>query len=160
MLAFFAGQMGVVYHMAGEVMFERAATLTSHLTAMGCFASARILSWHMCISGAYLPSWIAAALLWHWSIFTHTPIGLFIGVHLITGFSLASWALLVAQPFYKSPQLAAISCSVLAVVLGILALLFDGTWPAAISIACILCLCAQELGCMGAGRHDRRVVQE
>jgi hypothetical protein len=51
--------MGVVYHvrlrfprpgrhltrsqMAGEVMFERAATLTSHLTAMGCIASARIL---------------------------------------------------------------------------------------------------------------------
>ncbi|KAF8760089.1 P-loop containing nucleoside triphosphate hydrolase protein [Rhizoctonia solani] len=116
-LAFFAGQMGVVYHMAGEVMFERAATLTSHLTAMGCMASARILSWHMCISGAYLPSWIAAALLWHWSIFTHTPLGLFIGIHLITGFSLASWALLVAQPFYKSPQLAAIACSVLAVVL-------------------------------------------
>ncbi|KAF8709133.1 P-loop containing nucleoside triphosphate hydrolase protein, partial [Rhizoctonia solani] len=131
-LAFFAGQMGVVYHMAGEVMFERAATLTSHLTAMGCMASARILSWHMCISGAYLPSWIAAALLWHWSIFTHTPLGLFIGIHLITGFSLASWALLVAQPFYKSPQLAAIACSVLAVVLGILALLFGGTWIAAV----------------------------
>ncbi|CAE6510666.1 unnamed protein product [Rhizoctonia solani] len=131
-LAFFAGQMGVVYHMAGEVMFERAATLTSHLTAMGCMASARILSWHMCISGAYLPSWIAAALLWHWSIFTHTPLGLFVGIHLITGFSLASWALLVAQPFYKSPQLAAIACSVLAVILGILALLFNGTWIAAV----------------------------
>lgn len=29
--------------MAGEVMFERAATLTSHLTAMGCIASARIM---------------------------------------------------------------------------------------------------------------------
>ncbi|KAG9125960.1 hypothetical protein FRC07_005437, partial [Ceratobasidium sp. 392] len=131
-LAFFAGQMGIVYHMAGEVMFERAATLTSHLTAMGCIASARIVSWHLCISGAYLPSWIAAAFLWHWSIFTHTPIGLFVGIHLITGFSLASWALLVAQPFYKSPQLAAISCSVVAVILGILALLFDGTWPAAV----------------------------
>ncbi|QRV72980.1 ABC transporter [Ceratobasidium sp. AG-Ba] len=131
-LAFFAGQMGVVYHMAGEVMFERAATLTSHLTAMGCIASARILSWHLCISGAYLPSWIAAALLWRWSIFTHTPIGLFIGVHLVAGFSLASWALLVAQPFYKSPQLAAIACSVIAVILGILALLFDGTWSAAV----------------------------
>ncbi|CAE6433002.1 unnamed protein product [Rhizoctonia solani] len=131
-LAFFAGQMGIVYHMAGEIMFERAATLTSHLTAMGCMASARILSWHMCISGAYLPSWIASALLWRWSIFTHTPLGLFIGVHLVTGFSLASWALLVAQPFYKSPQLAAIACSVTAVVLGILALLFDGTWIAAV----------------------------
>ncbi|KAG9103880.1 hypothetical protein FRC06_007277 [Ceratobasidium sp. 370] len=57
---------------------------------------------------------------------------LFLGVHIITGFSLASWALLVAQPFYKSPQLAAISCSVVAVILGILALLFDGTWPAAV----------------------------
>ncbi|CAE6371657.1 unnamed protein product, partial [Rhizoctonia solani] len=131
-LAFFAGQMGVVYHMAGEVMFERAATLTSHLTAMGCMASARILSWHMCISGAYLPSWIASALLWRWSIFTHTPLGLFIVVHLVTGLSLASWSLLVAQPFYKSPQLAAIACSVLAVVLGILGLLFNGTWIAAV----------------------------
>ncbi|CAE6424352.1 unnamed protein product [Rhizoctonia solani] len=131
-LAFFAGQMGVVYHMAGEVMFERAATLTSHLTAMGCMASARILSWHLCISGAYLPSWIASALLWRWSIFTHTSLGLFVAVHLITGFSLASWSLLVAQPFYKSPQLAAIACSVLAVILGILGLLFGGSWIAAV----------------------------
>lgn len=32
--------------MSGEVMFERAATLTSHLTAMGCMASARILYVH------------------------------------------------------------------------------------------------------------------
>jgi hypothetical protein len=57
---------------------------------------------------------------------------LFIGVHVIAGLSLASWALLLAQPFYKSPQLAAISCSVVAVILGILGLLFDGTWPAAV----------------------------
>lgn len=117
--------------------------LTAHLKAMGLMDSARILceravhsftptsrltygssSWHLSISLAYLPAWIIVGLIWHYRIFTASSAGLILVVHLLLGFSLASWSFFVAAPFGKSPQLAAVVSTFLAILLAILALVF------------------------------------
>ncbi|TFY82440.1 hypothetical protein EWM64_g1577 [Hericium alpestre] len=103
-------------------MGERANLLTSHLKMMGLLDSARILSWHVSISLAYLPTWIIVSLLWHARIFSASSAGLIFVVHLILGLSLASWSFFVAMPFEKSPQLAAVASTFLAIVFAIIAL--------------------------------------
>ena len=61
------------------------------------------------------------ALLWHFKVFTRTNGVLILFIHLLTGFSLASWSFLVAAPFGKSPPLAGITSAFLALILAILA---------------------------------------
>ena len=82
-------------------------------------------SWHVSISLAYLPAWIIVALMWHYKIFTETNGGLILVVHLLLGFSLASWSFFVAAPFGKSPQLAAVVTTFLSTLFAILALVFS-----------------------------------
>lgn len=82
-------------------------------------------SWHLSISLAYLPAWIIVALTWHYQIFTETNGGLVLVVHLLLGFSLASWSFFVAAPFGKSPQLAAVVSTFLSILFAILALVFS-----------------------------------
>ena len=45
-------------------------------------------------------------------------------MHLLLGFTLASWSFFVATPFGKSPQLAAVASTFLAIVFAIFALVF------------------------------------
>jgi ATP-binding cassette subfamily A (ABC1) protein 3 len=82
-------------------------------------------SWHLSISLAYLPAWIGVGWIWHRRIFTETNGGLVLAVHLLLGFSLASWSFFVAAPFGKSPQLAAVISTFLAILFAILALVFS-----------------------------------
>ncbi|KAI0658358.1 P-loop containing nucleoside triphosphate hydrolase protein [Cubamyces menziesii] len=124
-LALFICYVGIAYQLPGSFGGERANLLTAHLKAMGLRDSARILSWHISISLAYLPAWIIVAIIWHFRIFTATNIGLVIVIHLLLGFTLASWSFFVATPFGKSPQLAAVSSTFLAIVFAILALVFS-----------------------------------
>lgn len=65
------------------------------------------------------------ALIWHYKIFTETNGGLVLVVHLLLGFSLASWSFFVAAPFGKSPQLAAVVSTFLSILFAILALVFS-----------------------------------
>jgi ATP-binding cassette, subfamily A (ABC1), member 3 len=81
-------------------------------------------SWHISISLAYLPAWIIVALTWHFRIFTNTHILLVLVIHLLLGLSLASWSFFVAAPFGKSPQLAAVASTFLAIVFAIVALVY------------------------------------
>ncbi|KAH9885418.1 P-loop containing nucleoside triphosphate hydrolase protein [Cubamyces lactineus] len=124
-LALFICYVGIAYQLPGSFGGERANLLTAHLKAMGLMDSARILSWHVSISLAYLPAWIIVAIIWHFRIFTATNVGLVIVIHLLLGFTLASWSFFVATPFGKSPQLAAVSSTFLAIVFAILALVFS-----------------------------------
>ncbi|KAI0327677.1 P-loop containing nucleoside triphosphate hydrolase protein [Cubamyces sp. BRFM 1775] len=124
-LALFICYVGIAYQLPGSFGGERANLLTAHLKAMGLMDSARILSWHISISLAYLPAWIIVAIIWHFRIFTATNVGLVIVIHLLLGFTLASWSFFVATPFGKSPQLAAVSSTFLAIVFAILALVFS-----------------------------------
>ncbi|GLB44403.1 putative ABC-2 family transporter protein [Lyophyllum shimeji] len=105
---FAAAYVGVGFHLAGSVAFERATHLTSHMRAMGLSAWADILSWHASLSIAYLPGWITVSLLWAYLIFKETNPGLIFVIHLLTGLGLASWAFFIAVIFGRSPPLAAI----------------------------------------------------
>ncbi|KAI0830875.1 P-loop containing nucleoside triphosphate hydrolase protein [Trametes gibbosa] len=124
-LALFICFVGISYQLPGSFGGERANLLTSHLKAMGLMDSARILSWHVSVSLAYLPAWIIVAIIWHFRIFTATNVGLVIVIHLLLGFTLASWSFFVAAPFGKSPQLAAVASTFLGIVFAILALVFS-----------------------------------
>ncbi|KAH9926492.1 uncharacterized protein B0H18DRAFT_1118977 [Fomitopsis serialis] len=159
-LALFICYIGIAYQLPGAFMGERANLLTSHLQAMGLMDSARILSWHVSTSLVYLPAWIVVALIWHYRIFTATNAGLVLVVHLLLGFTLASWSFFVSAPFGKSPQLAAIASTVLAIVFAILALV-DGHattgaaffytlfFPPGFYIFAIRCMCGFELHLIG-----------
>jgi len=62
------------------------------------------------------------ALLWHNRIFSRTNVFLILLIHILAGLSLASWSFFIAAPFGKSPQLAAVSTTLLAVLICVLAL--------------------------------------
>ncbi|KZT22614.1 hypothetical protein NEOLEDRAFT_1071005 [Neolentinus lepideus HHB14362 ss-1] len=132
-LALFICYVGIAYQLPGSFMGERANLLTNHLKAMGLMDSARIMrvlnprtqiSWHASISSAYLPAWIVVSLVWHYRIFSATNAGLVLIVHLLLGWSLASWSFFVSAPFGNSPQLAAVASTFLSIVFAILALVF------------------------------------
>lgn len=110
----------------GSMASERATGLTSHLEAMGCRKSARVMyvvafrsysvlvrltprSWHLSVSSAYFIAWVVVAIVWQRAIFSGTNIGVFIILYIVTGLSLASWTQLVAVPFASAPTLAAIT---------------------------------------------------
>ncbi|KIJ66518.1 hypothetical protein HYDPIDRAFT_174588 [Hydnomerulius pinastri MD-312] len=133
-LALFICYIGIAYQLPGAFTGERANLLTSHMKAMGLLDSARIISWHLSISLAYLPAWILVSILWHSRIFTETNAGLVLVVHLLLGFSLASWSFFVAAPFGKSPQLAAVASTFLAILFAILALVFSRAGTGAATI--------------------------
>lgn len=130
-LALFICYIGIAYQLPGAVAGERAGLLTSHMKAMGLLDSARIISWHLSISLPYLPAWVIVALIWRYRIFSETNVLMILAVHLLLPLSLASWALFVAAPFGKSPQLAAVVSTFLAILLAVVALVLghahDGT---------------------------------
>ncbi|KDR85851.1 hypothetical protein GALMADRAFT_389530 [Galerina marginata CBS 339.88] len=121
-IAFLLAFIGILYQLAGGVALERAAHLTSHMQAMGALDSARILSWHLSVSALYFPTWIILALIWRARLFVETSAGLMILVHILTGVGLASWSFFISVPFSKSPQLAAVVGTGVAIVLGVIPL--------------------------------------
>ncbi|KAI3622160.1 nod factor export atp-binding protein i [Moniliophthora roreri] len=124
-LALFICYVGIAYQLPGAVTAERANLITSHMKAMGLLDSAKILSWHISLSLAYIPAWTIVSLVWHYQIFTETSAGLVFIFHLILGLLLASYSFFVAAPFGKSPQLAAVVSTLLSIVFAILALVFE-----------------------------------
>ncbi len=123
-LALFVCYIGIAYQLPGAVASERASLITAHLKAMGLLDSAKVISWHLSLSLVYLPAWVLVALIWHHRIFTATHVALIVLVHVLLGLTLASWSFFIAAPFGKSPQLAAVASTFLAIVFAMLALIF------------------------------------
>ncbi|KAJ7045165.1 hypothetical protein C8F04DRAFT_989821 [Mycena alexandri] len=121
-IAFFICFIGISYQLPGSVAGERANQVTSHMKAMGLLDSARIASWHLSISLVYLPAWIIVALVWRAQIWVLTNVLLILVVHILLGLTLASYSFFIAAPFGKSPQLAAVFSTFLAILFAILAL--------------------------------------
>lgn len=88
-------------------------------------------SWHLSISLIYLPAWVIVGIIWRYRIFSETNVLMILVVHLLLPLSLASWAFFVAAPFGKSPQLAAVVSTFLAILFAVVALVLghvqDGT---------------------------------
>ncbi|KAG9125344.1 hypothetical protein FRC07_008009 [Ceratobasidium sp. 392] len=141
-IVLFVAFIGVAYRISGAFVDECATGLASLMHVMGCSYVARITSWYLSISLFYVPAWVSTAIIWHYRIFTKTNVGILILIHIITGyyplpslglrvltseytyrFSLTSFSLLACMPFRKSPQLAAIGTTFLALLCSIVALL-------------------------------------
>ncbi|PPQ79372.1 hypothetical protein CVT25_002642 [Psilocybe cyanescens] len=137
-LAFFLCFVGVSYQIPGSVASERALLITAHMKAMGLLDSARILSWHVSISLTYLPAWIAVGLAWKYLIFFQSSVVLMVGLHILLGLVLASWSFITAAPFSKSPQLAAIISTFLAIIFALLGLVLNITQTAPIVVFSII----------------------
>ncbi|TDL26396.1 P-loop containing nucleoside triphosphate hydrolase protein [Rickenella mellea] len=131
-IALFINFVGISYQLPGAYAGERAAMLTSHMQAMGLLNWARMSSWHFSLSLAYLPAWIISAVFWQVRIFSGTNVGIVIVIHVLAGLSLASYSFFVAAPFGKSPQLAAVASTFLAILFTILALVFHTSTGGAI----------------------------
>ncbi len=91
-------------------------------------------SWHLGISLTYLPAWIIVGFIWKSQLFVHTSAGLIVILHILLGLVLASWSFFVAAPFGKSPQLAAVVTTFLAIIFAILALVIKATHSGALVI--------------------------
>ncbi|KAK4686551.1 hypothetical protein P7C73_g3574, partial [Tremellales sp. Uapishka_1] len=135
-LALFLVFLGVVYQLPGEMAYERANLLTSHLDAMGCGKAARIISWHLSISSAYVLAWTATALIWKYFIFEKTSAGLVFILYLVTGLSLASWTYVPSVIFSSTPTLAAVASTFAAVIFAIIALIVGHST----TVSCVLTL--------------------
>ncbi|KAF9018074.1 hypothetical protein BDZ89DRAFT_1094172 [Hymenopellis radicata] len=124
-LALFVGYLGIAYQLPGAVTSERANLVASHMKAMGLMDSAKVISWHLSQCLIYLPAWVAVAVVWHYRIFSATSVVMIIFIHVLLGLVLASWSFFVAAPFGKSPQIAAVASTFLAVIFAVLALTFS-----------------------------------
>jgi hypothetical protein len=71
----------------------------------------------------YLPAWIVIAIVWQTQIWVLTNVVLVLVVHILFGPTLASWSFFAAAPFGKSPQLASVWSTFLALMLAIVALI-------------------------------------
>ena len=91
-------------------------------------------SWHLGISLTYLPAWIIVGFIWKSQLFVHTSAGLIVILHILLGLVLASWSFFIAAPFGKSPQLAAVVTTFLAIIFAILALVIKATHSGALVI--------------------------
>ncbi|KAH9920558.1 P-loop containing nucleoside triphosphate hydrolase protein [Epithele typhae] len=107
-LPFYICLIGIAYHIPGAATAERTVGLTSHMKAMGLSDTARVLSWHLSLSLAYLPAWLVLSIVWKVKLFTFTSYGLILALCLLTGFATASFSMFIMAPFGKSPSLAAI----------------------------------------------------
>ncbi|TFK92820.1 P-loop containing nucleoside triphosphate hydrolase protein [Polyporus arcularius HHB13444] len=136
-IAFFACFIGVSYQLPGMAVSERASGMTSQMKAMGLLDSARVLSWHLSLSLAYLPAWLVIAGIWQVKLFTGTSAGMLIAINILTGLSLTSWSMFVMAPFGKSPQLAAVASTILALVWCVIGMVWSRI---ATSVASILIL--------------------
>ncbi|KAJ2917839.1 hypothetical protein MD484_g2550, partial [Candolleomyces efflorescens] len=137
-LALFICFLDVSYQLPGSFSGERASLITAHMKAMGLLDKARILSWHVSVSLTYLPAWIVVGLIWRYRIFAEANAGLVVIIHILLGLTLASWSFFVAAPFGKSPQLAAVVTTFLAIVLAVIALVFKSARNGAAFIFTIL----------------------
>ncbi|KAF7302856.1 hypothetical protein MKEN_01247800 [Mycena kentingensis (nom. inval.)] len=124
-LFFFLAYIGIAYQLPGAYASDRATQVTAYMKAMGLLDSARIFSWHLSYSAAFLPAWIIVALVWKAQVWVHTNAALVLAVHIEFGLVLASWSFVVAAPFGKSPQLAAVACTFGAIVCAIIAMVFN-----------------------------------
>lgn len=80
----------------------------------------------------YLPAWVIVGLTWKLRLFVHTNAGIIVILHVLLGFVLASWSFFIAAPFGKSPQLAAVVTTFLAIVFAILALVIKANGSGAV----------------------------
>lgn len=95
-------------------------------------------SWLVSYALVYLPTWIIVSMVWHALLFTETPAGVVFLVHLLLGLNFASFSLFICIPFGKSPQLAAVTCSIICFVCVVLGMVLGQSMPGLAPLFCVI----------------------
>lgn len=122
----FIGMCGVTYHLPGYIAVERESGMSQLIDAMSLSTNqwfpliARLASAYTAFSAIYIVGWIPMGAIVSRLIFYQTSDGVVILFHLLTGFSLTSWALLGGTLFRRA-QLSGITVLITSLVLAVLA---------------------------------------
>ena len=128
-VAYFLGQIGVIYHLVGVMAAERERGLSQLLEAMMPNKQrwqpqvARLVSYHLAFTIVYLPGWIVMAFITWATVFRHANTFIILAFYLLSGMSLVSSAIFGAA-FFQRTQLSAVSVTGLSLILGLLGMLF------------------------------------
>jgi ABC-type multidrug transport system ATPase subunit len=125
-VAFFAGMVGICYHLTGFVATEREAGMATLIDAMmptkrpWHAQAARLLSYHLSFTFVYLPSWVIGSLILRQGVFAHTNVGIILIYHILNGLALASTSLFGAS-FFKKAQLSGVTVTLILTIVAIIA---------------------------------------
>ncbi|KAL8243907.1 hypothetical protein R6Q59_010165 [Mikania micrantha] len=124
-VGFFIGMCGIQYQQVGAQATERETRMAQLLEVMMPNRRrwqpqiARLLSYHLAFTVLYFPGWLIMGIMVKRGVFQQTSMGIVVGIHLLTGLSLASFSLFAAA-FFKRAQLSGISTIFLSLVIAII----------------------------------------
>jgi ABC-type multidrug transport system ATPase subunit len=128
-VAYFLGQIGVIYHLVGMMTFERERGISQLLEAMMPNKQqwqpqfARLLSYHLAFTIIYFPGWIVMAFITRYTVFRHANTFILLAFYLLSGMSLVSSSIFGAA-FFRRAQLSAVSVTGISLILGLIGMLF------------------------------------
>jgi ATP-binding cassette subfamily A (ABC1) protein 3 len=125
-VAFFFVVVGIVYHSVGFLVHERESGISqlidaavSHIHRRRC-QIARLLAHHIAFLLVYLPGPLICSLILAYLAFMRTSVTVIILFHILTLFSLSSFALLISS-FFSKAQLSSVFSTIFCILLAILA---------------------------------------
>jgi ATP-binding cassette, subfamily A (ABC1), member 3 len=130
---------GSVYHLAGFIAVEREsgiATLVdvmSHDSRPWITLTARLASHYASFSIIYMAGWIAIGSIVSQLIFVRTAAAIVIPFHLLLGFSLIGYALLIGS-FFRKAQLSGVTALIISLAFAIVAQFVPRTFSAIVAI--------------------------
>lgn len=125
-VAFFIGMVGVTYQLVGHMAAERELGMSQLTEAMMPNKrrwepqAARLLANHLAFDIIYLPAWVIMGLVVSYLVFPDTNVGIIVGLHLLTGFSLSSFSIFFGA-FFKRAQLSGITTTIVSLILAVIA---------------------------------------
>ncbi|KAK3682592.1 P-loop containing nucleoside triphosphate hydrolase protein [Podospora appendiculata] len=137
-VTFFAGMIGISYHLTGFMASERESGMSTLIEAMmytrtGWEAqAARLLSYHLSFSMLYLPGWVVGSLILWRGVFAHSNAALVLIYHILSGCALASMSIF-GSAFFKRSQLSGVTVTIVFLVLAIIAQTVS--WPKTATVA-------------------------
>lgn len=130
-LAYFIGIVGVTYQLVGQMATERELGMSQLIEAMMPNKrrwepqAARLLSNHLSFDIIYFPGWLIMGIIVSELVFPDVSIGTVIGLHILGGLALTSYAILFGS-FFRKAQLSGITAVLVSLVLAIIAQLGSG----------------------------------
>lgn len=125
-VAFFIGICGITYQLTGHVAREREIGMSQLTEAMMPNKyrwqpqAARLMAVHLAFDIIYLPGWIIMGVVIDYLVYPQTNAGIFVLLHVLIGFALASYSLFCAT-FFRKAQVSGITIVLISIVMAIVA---------------------------------------
>ncbi|KAK4232590.1 putative transporter [Podospora fimiseda] len=125
-VTFVAGVIMVVYHLTGFMATERETGMSTLVEAMMVTKggrwkaqAARIFSYHLAFTVAYLPGWVVGSLILWRGVFSKTSFVIILVLFVLAGLALTSWSIFGAS-FFKKSQLSGVCVTLVTLLLAII----------------------------------------